>query len=54
MVRRPISALLHQSRMIDDECGAVGGMRIGFSISENHNINIKSEYYSYLLRCDAM
>jgi hypothetical protein len=29
LVRRPLSGLLYQSRAIDDECGAVGGMRIG-------------------------
>jgi hypothetical protein len=30
MVRRPLFGLLYQPRMIDDdECGAVGGMRIG-------------------------
>jgi hypothetical protein len=30
LVRRPLTALLYQPRMIeDDECGAVGGMRIG-------------------------
>jgi hypothetical protein len=30
LVRRPLSGLLYQTRMIDDdECGAVGGMRIG-------------------------
>jgi hypothetical protein len=28
-VRRPLTGLLHQARTIDDECGAVGGMRIG-------------------------
>jgi hypothetical protein len=27
--RRPLIGLLYQPRMIDDECGAVGGMRIG-------------------------
>jgi hypothetical protein len=27
-VRRPLTGLLYQPRMIDDECGAVGGMRI--------------------------
>jgi hypothetical protein len=26
--RRPLTGLLYQPRMIDDECGAVGGMRI--------------------------
>jgi hypothetical protein len=29
LVRRPLIGLLYQLRMIDDECGAVGGMRIG-------------------------
>jgi hypothetical protein len=30
LVRRPLTGLLHQSQMIDDdECGRVGGMRIG-------------------------
>jgi hypothetical protein len=29
LVRRPLIDLLYQARMIDDECGAVGGMRIG-------------------------
>jgi hypothetical protein len=29
LVRRPLTGLLHQPRTIDDECGAVGGMRIG-------------------------
>jgi hypothetical protein len=29
LVRRPIIGLLYQPRVIDDECGAVGGMRIG-------------------------
>jgi hypothetical protein len=29
LVRRPLTGLLYQPRMIDDECGAVGGMRIG-------------------------
>jgi hypothetical protein len=29
LVRRPLIGLLYQPRMIDDECGAVGGMRIG-------------------------
>jgi hypothetical protein len=31
LVRRPLFGLLYQPRMIDDgdECGAVGGMRIG-------------------------
>jgi hypothetical protein len=29
LVRRPLTALLYQPRMIDDECGADGGMRIG-------------------------
>jgi hypothetical protein len=28
-VRRQLNCLLYQSRMVDDECGAVGGMRIG-------------------------
>jgi hypothetical protein len=28
-VRRPLIGLLYQTRMIDDECGAFGGMRIG-------------------------
>jgi hypothetical protein len=28
LVRRPLIGLLYQPRMIDDECGAVGGMRI--------------------------
>jgi hypothetical protein len=27
--RRPLFGLLYQSRMIGDECGAVGGMTIG-------------------------
>jgi hypothetical protein len=27
-VRRPLTGLLYQPRMIDDDCGAVGGMRI--------------------------
>jgi hypothetical protein len=29
LVRRPLFGLLYQPRMIDDECGVVGGMRIG-------------------------
>jgi hypothetical protein len=29
LVRRPLFGLLYQPRVIDDECGAVGGMRIG-------------------------
>jgi hypothetical protein len=29
LVRQPITGLLYQPWMIDDECGAVGGMRIG-------------------------
>jgi hypothetical protein len=29
LVRRPLIGLLYQPRMIDDECAAVGGMRIG-------------------------
>jgi hypothetical protein len=29
LVRRPLFSLSHQPPMIDDECGAVGGMRIG-------------------------
>jgi hypothetical protein len=29
LVRRPIFGILYQPRMIDDECGVVGGMRIG-------------------------
>jgi hypothetical protein len=29
LVRRPLSGLLYQPRMIYDECGAVGGIRIG-------------------------
>jgi hypothetical protein len=30
LVRRPLICLLHHHRMIDDdECGGVGGMRIG-------------------------
>jgi hypothetical protein len=29
LVRRPLTCLLYQPRMMDDECGAVGGMRIG-------------------------
>jgi hypothetical protein len=29
LVRRPLTGLLYQPRIIDDECGAVGGMRIG-------------------------
>jgi hypothetical protein len=29
LVRRPLTGLLYQPRMIDDECGAVGGMRTG-------------------------
>jgi hypothetical protein len=28
MIRRPLIGILYQARMIDDECGAVGGMRI--------------------------
>jgi hypothetical protein len=28
LVRRPLIGLLYQLRMIDDDCGAVGGMRI--------------------------
>jgi hypothetical protein len=35
LVRRPLTGLLYQPRMIDDECGAVGGMRIG---KENRSI----------------
>jgi hypothetical protein len=29
LVRRPLTDLLYQPRTIDDECGAVGGMRTG-------------------------
>jgi hypothetical protein len=29
LVCRSLTGLLHQPRMINDECGAVGGMRIG-------------------------
>jgi hypothetical protein len=29
LVRRPLTGLLYLPRTIDDECGAVGGMRIG-------------------------
>jgi hypothetical protein len=29
LVRRPPTGLLYQPRLIGDECGAVGGMRIG-------------------------
>jgi hypothetical protein len=29
LIRRPLIGLLYQPRMIDDVCGAVGGMRIG-------------------------
>jgi hypothetical protein len=29
LIRRPLTGLLYQPRMIDDECGAVGGLRIG-------------------------
>jgi hypothetical protein len=29
LVLRPLFSLLYQPRMIDDDCGAVGGMRIG-------------------------
>jgi hypothetical protein len=30
LVRRPLTGLLYQPRMlVDDECGTVGGMRIG-------------------------
>jgi hypothetical protein len=29
LVRRPLIGLLYQPRMIDDECEAVGGMKIG-------------------------
>jgi hypothetical protein len=29
LVRRPLIGLLYQPRLIDDECGAFGGMRIG-------------------------
>jgi hypothetical protein len=29
LVRRPLFGLLYHSRMIDDECGAVGEMRLG-------------------------
>jgi hypothetical protein len=29
LVRRPLAGLLYQPRMIDDECGAVSGRRIG-------------------------
>jgi hypothetical protein len=29
LVLRPLFGLLYQRRMIDDDCGAVGGMRIG-------------------------
>jgi hypothetical protein len=29
LARQPLTGLLYQSRMIDDECGAVGEMRIG-------------------------
>jgi hypothetical protein len=28
LVRRPLIGLLYQPRMIDNECGAVGGIRI--------------------------
>jgi hypothetical protein len=29
LVRRPLTDLLYQPRMIDDECGTVGGIKIG-------------------------
>jgi hypothetical protein len=29
LVRRPLIGLLYQPRILDDECGAVGGIRIG-------------------------
>jgi hypothetical protein len=29
LVRRPLTGLLYQHRMMDDECGPIGGMRIG-------------------------
>jgi hypothetical protein len=29
LVRQPLIGLLYQSRMIDDECGTIGGTRIG-------------------------
>jgi hypothetical protein len=29
LVRQPLTGVLYQPRMIDEECGAVGGMRIG-------------------------
>jgi hypothetical protein len=29
LVRLPLTGLLYQPRMIDDDCGAVGGMKIG-------------------------
>jgi hypothetical protein len=32
LVLRPLFGLLYQPRMIDDECGLVGGMRIGRGI----------------------
>jgi hypothetical protein len=38
LVRRPLIGLLYQSREIDDECGTVGGIKIGRrnrSIGEN-------------------
>jgi hypothetical protein len=35
LVRRPLFGLLYQPRMIDDECGAVGGMRIGRGYQSN-------------------
>jgi hypothetical protein len=38
LVRRPLIGLLYQPRMIVDECGAVGGMRIGRG---NQNIRTK-------------
>jgi hypothetical protein len=37
-VRQPLTGLLYEPRMIDDECGAVDGMRIGRG---NRNIRIK-------------
>jgi hypothetical protein len=40
LVLRPLTGLLYQPRMIDEECGAVGGVRIG---RENRSTRWKPE-----------
>jgi hypothetical protein len=48
-VRRPLIGLLYQPRIIDDDCGAIGGMRIGRetevlgeNLSQRHFVHHKS------------